>query len=124
MCVSFVTLNIQLRPTLLDTKLGNHDIERLVEDTDNSSRPDNGPVTLGEVGDEDAKEEVRRLLLSEASGVLLDVARLRDLGDSLGVESELGVLRYACEELVPLLRRRYGGRARDSLPRRTASSWR
>lgn len=85
-----------LRRTLLDAELRDHDIERLVEHADDRGRPDDGSVALREVGNEDAKEEVCRLLLREASGVLLDVARLRDLGDGLGVESKLGIV--GCED--------------------------
>lgn len=77
--------------SLLDPKLGDEDVERLVEYADDGSRSNDGSVALSEVGDEDAKEEVSRLLLGESSGVLLDVAGLRDLRDGFGVEREPGV---------------------------------
>lgn len=81
--------------TLLDSKLGDHDVEGLVEHTDDGSGANDRSIALGQVGDEDAEEEVSRLLLSESCGILLHVASLSHLGDGLSVESELGIV--SCE---------------------------
>lgn len=74
--------------SLLDPKLGDEDVERLVENADDGSGANDRAIALSEVGDEDAEEEVGRLLLSKARGVLLHVAGLRDLRDGFGIEEE------------------------------------
>lgn len=58
---------------LLDTELGNVDIKCGIENTDNLGLTDDSAVALSEVVDEDAEEQVRRLLLSKAGRVLLAV---------------------------------------------------
>lgn len=83
---------------LLNAELGDEDVERLVEDADDSRGAHDGAVALGEIVDEHAEEEVRRLLLREPGGLLLRVARLRDLRHRFGVERELGLGR--CDEEV------------------------
>lgn len=57
--------------TLLDTKLGNENIESRVEDTDDTCLPNDRAKALCEVGDEKAQEQVSGLLLSEFGVSLL-----------------------------------------------------
>jgi hypothetical protein len=49
--------------TLLDTELGNEDIERCIQNTNNLGLPHDRAVASGEVRDHDAKEQVSGLLL-------------------------------------------------------------
>ena len=58
---------------LLDTELGNEDIEGRIEHTNDLRLADDRAVTLRQVGDEDAKVEVSRLLLRELGRVALAV---------------------------------------------------
>lgn len=58
---------------LLNAKLRDQDVERSVENADNLGGPDDGTVLLRQVGDEDAEEEVSRLLLSELRRVAFAV---------------------------------------------------
>ena len=84
---------------LLDAELGDEDVERLVEDTDDSRRADDRAVALSKVVDEDAEEEVCGLLLRKAGSLLLRVARLSNLRDGLRIEEELGVGRVEQDRL-------------------------
>lgn len=79
--------------TLLNAKVGDRNVESLVEDADHGRRSDDGAVLARELGDEHAEVEVLRLLLSKLGRFLLDVALLGDLGDRLGVDVELDVDR-------------------------------
>jgi hypothetical protein len=58
---------------LLDAELGHVHVERRVEDADDLSGTDDGPVALREVANHDAEEQVRRLLLRELGRVALAV---------------------------------------------------
>lgn len=59
--------------TLLDTELGNENVESGVENTNNASLTDDGAKLLGEVGDKETQEQVSRLLLRELGIALLAV---------------------------------------------------
>ncbi len=75
--------------TLLDTELGNNDIEGGIEHAHNRCRSNDGAVAHGEIVDEQAEEEVGTLLLCQLGSIFLDVALLRDLGHSLAIDREL-----------------------------------
>lgn len=81
---------------LLQSELGHENVERGVEDSNNGGRTNDGSVFLRQFADENAKVQVSRLLLSETSGVLLDVAGLRHFRHGFGVERELDV-RDGCD---------------------------
>ena len=59
--------------TLLDAELGDEYIEGSIQDADDLGLPDDRAVALREVRDQDAKIQVRRLLLSELSRIALTV---------------------------------------------------
>ena len=74
--------------TLLDTKVLNDNVEGLVEDSDDMSLSLDWSVSLSEVCDEGAEEEMLALFLGELRRCLLDVAVLCDLGDCFRVHEE------------------------------------
>ena len=57
--------------TLLNAELGNEHIEGGVEHVDDLGLANDRAVAVREVRDQDTQEQVRRLLLSEHSGVTL-----------------------------------------------------
>lgn len=73
---------------LLDTKIGNDDIESLIENANDSSLSLDGAILLREVGNEGAQVEVLRHLLGKLGGLLLRITILGDFRDSLGVHQE------------------------------------
>ena len=65
--------------TLLDTELGDVNVESGIEDTDNLGLTDDRTVALGEVVDKDTKEQVSGLLLRQTCRVLLAVINYQQL---------------------------------------------
>ena len=65
--------------TFLDAELGNKHVESGIEDANDLCLTDDRSVTLGKICNKDAKIQMRRLLLSELSGLFLSVERLRNL---------------------------------------------
>ena len=59
--------------SLLDTEFRHKHIKGSVQDADDLGLPDDRAVALREVRDQDAKIQVRRLLLSELSRIALTV---------------------------------------------------
>ena len=59
--------------TFLNTKLRDVDVESSIQNANNLSLTDDRSVALRKVVNEDTQEEVSRLLLSQAGGVLLAV---------------------------------------------------
>lgn len=55
--------------TLLNTKLRHENIECRIEDTDNLGLTDDGAISLCQVGQQNTKEEMVRLLFSECSRI-------------------------------------------------------
>jgi hypothetical protein len=77
--------------TLLDAKVGNNHIESLVEHANDLGWPDDRAVLRCQAVNEHAEEKVLRGVPSGLAGLSLGVALLRDLGDSLAVEVQLGL---------------------------------
>lgn len=94
--------------TLLDAELGYQDVEGRIKNVDDLCLTDHRSITVGEVRNQDAEEEMSRLFLCKNGGVTftlqrlskdmngttescLHVALLRHLGDGVAVHGELGV---------------------------------
>lgn len=94
--------------TLLDAELGYQDIEGRIKNVNDLCLTDHRSITIGEVRNQDAEEEMSRLFLCKNGGitftlqrlsrdmngtneVCLHVALLRHLGDGVTVHGELGV---------------------------------
>lgn len=77
--------------TLLHTELGDKHIERSFQNVDDLGLANNRAVALRQVRNEDAQEQMRGLLLRKVGRIPLDVALLRNLGDSVAIHGELGV---------------------------------
>lgn len=94
--------------TLLDTKFWNKDIEGGVEDTNNLRLTNDRTITLSKVRDQDAEEEMGRLLLSKGGRIAfaetdisnmkktirnetLHIALLRNFRDSITIHSKLDI---------------------------------
>jgi hypothetical protein len=66
-------------------------IKGLVEHVDDVGLADDRPILVRQVLDQQAEEEVGRLLLGKLGAVLLHVAVLRSLGDGVAVHGKLAL---------------------------------
>lgn len=90
--------------TLLDTELRYIDVEGRIENTNNLCLADDGTIALSEIGDEDAKEEMSRLLLCQLSRILFTV---RVICISNG-DMWKGLKNLTCCIAEPLSQQRHG----------------
>ena len=60
--------------TFLNSEFRYENVESSIKHVDNSSRTDNWSITLSKISNEDAKEQVRRLFLSQLGRFLLAIS--------------------------------------------------
>jgi hypothetical protein len=88
--------------SLLNAEFGDEDVEGSVKNTDYFGLPDNGPVALSKVGNQNAEEKMGRLLLSEDGRVpFTEGENIKELVKIENIKNEhITLLGHLCNRIT------------------------